>query len=504
MNITHAFKRHLASRALSGLLAGALTLATPFGTMAQPVGLPSMGSASAADFSPQLERTLGEAIMQQGRHDPTYVADPDVNQYLTEMGQRLANNAPGGVGQPITVFAVKDPQINAFALPGGYIGINSGLLVSAQTESELASVIAHEIGHVAQRHIARGMTQRSQSSAVMWASMAGALLAALAGSGDLAMGVAAFGQAAAVDRQLGFSRQAEQEADRAGLEMMRKAGFDPSGAVRMFQHLSAASRLNEGTGGGAYASTHPMSIQRMSDMQNRVASLPSRAVASSPDFWYIRAKLRVLQASGGQAMQTAQGALKSETRSGQTALVRSAAWYGLAYAAWKARNYDEAANYLRQARQNVPAAAQLDALAISMALDQKAVDQALQLSVAAWQRWPDHQAIALLHAQALQQAGHDDQAVAFLKKCVKNWPAFPDLYQLQAYSLERLGQPVSARRQMAHYYELTGALPTAVEQLNQARGLTNDFYLQSELDMQIRTLRDKLRADRELLENFKS
>lgn len=478
--------------------------ALPLPATAQPMGLPSMGSASSAELSPQMERTLGNAIMEQGRRDPTYISDPDVNQYLSGLGQRLANHASGGTGQPITVFSIKDPQINAFALPGGYIGINSGLVVTAQSESELASVIAHEIGHVAQRHIARGMTQRSQSSAVMWASMAGALLAALAGSGDLAMGVAAFGQAAAVDRQLGFSRQAEQEADRAGFEMMRKAGFDPSGAVRMFQHLSAASRLNEGMGGGAYASTHPMSIQRMSDMQNRAASTGSRSSADSPDFWYIRAKLRIDQAGGGQAMQGALAALRSETESGKTPVVRSAAWLGQAYAEWKRRNYDEASRLLQRARQGVPDAAQLDALGISLALDQGKVDQALALSGESLRRWPDRQAVALLHAQALQRAGRDEQAVNFLQQKLKQWPDLPQLHQIQAYSLERMGKPVQARRSMAQYYELTGALPTAVEQLNQARNLTADFYVQSELDMQIRVLRDKLRADREMLERFKS
>jgi predicted Zn-dependent protease len=146
---------------------------------AQPVGITSMGPASGSELSPALERTLGDAIMEQGRRDPTYVADPDINQYLTEMGRKLASASPDRSTQQITVFPVKDPQINAFALPGGYIGINSGLVVASEDESELASVIAHEIGHVQQRHIARGMTQQSRSGHVMLAALAGALLAAI-------------------------------------------------------------------------------------------------------------------------------------------------------------------------------------------------------------------------------------------------------------------------------------------------------------------------------------
>src|SRR5690606_20959832 len=143
-------------------------------------------------------------------------------------------------------------QINAFALPGGYIGIHSGLVVAAQDESQLASVVAHEIGHVLQRHVARGMTQQSQTNHLMIASIAGALLAALAGSGDLAMGLAAFSQAAAVDRQLWFSGQFIQDADRIGLGMLRKSGFDSPGLAGLFGQLTNASRVNAGMSGGMY------------------------------------------------------------------------------------------------------------------------------------------------------------------------------------------------------------------------------------------------------------
>ena len=467
------------------------------------MGLPSMGSASAAELSPSLERTLGDAIMEQGRRDPTYIGDPDVSQYLTGVGRGLAAHAPISVGQRITVFGVRDSQINAFALPGGYIGINSGLVVSAQSESELASVIAHEIGHVAQRHIARGMTQRSQSSGVMMAALAGALLAALSGSGDLAMGVAAFGQAAAVDRQLGFSRQAEQEADRAGFEMMRKANYDPRGMVRMFNQLTNASRLNEGMGGGDYASTHPLSIQRMADIENRVSEMPAVHPKGNDSFWYIRAKLRILQARDSQSQRTAVEKLQLDAKQA-SGVEQSAAWYGLAYAALKKNDMSQAAQALRNAQQDGRASPELAGLAVSLALAQGDNTRASTLAQAAWERWPDSQGIALARVEAMQKTGQDTAAVPFLQERIKQWPDVPRLYQLLAQSQERLGQKVAARRTMASYYDLTGALPTAVEQLQQARNMTKDFYVQSELDVQIRTLKERLKADRELLERFKS
>ena len=484
------------------LRTGALCVALVVGSsaLAQPSGLPSMGAASSAELSPMLEQTLGDAIMEQGRRDPTYINDPEISQYLSGLGQKLVAGS-SNPGQRIQVFAVRDPEINAFALPGGYVGINSGLVVSSESESELASVVSHEIGHVLQRHVARGMTQQNQSGHLMLASVAAALLAALAGSGDLAMGVAAFGQAAAVDRQLGFSRQAEQEADRIGLEMLRKGGYDPNGMVQMFSRLSNASRLNEGTGGGSYASTHPLSIQRMSDIQNRVRELPKVMHADSDAFWYARAKLRVLQQYSG-SQRTSEAVLRRETEAFQ-GVRRSAAWYGLAYSAWRRGQLGATEQALQKAREGGLDTPAIAVLSIELADKQGHSAEALRQAKAAWSRWPQNLAVALSLSEALHQAGQDAEAVTFLTQRIRQWPDEPRLYQLRAQSDERLGHKVEARRSMAVYYEKIGALPTAVEQLQQARALSHDFYIQSQLDVEIRRLHEKVRSDRELLERFK-
>ncbi|WP_372871752.1 beta-barrel assembly-enhancing protease [Paenalcaligenes niemegkensis] len=485
------------------LLMLSLTTALPPSAGAQPVGIPTMGSASGAELSPSLERTLGNAIMEQGRRDPTYIADPSILQYLGDVGRRLAQYAPDTLQQEINVFAVRDPSVNAFALPGGYIGIHSGLIVTAQTEAELASVIAHEIGHVSQRHVARGMTQSSQTGHIMMAALAGALLAALSGSGDLAMGVAAFGQAAAVDRQLGFSRQAEQEADRAGFQMLQKAGYDPAGMAAMFKRLMEGSRLNQGPG-NVYASTHPLSVQRMGDIENRIGSTVVSNPRQDPEFWYVRAALRVIQARGGMALQTAVQTLTSDA-SAKEGVEQSAAWYGLAYAAWQRKDYPAAHEALEQARgEGVYDNATLDSLAINLAHAESRLDEAASLASEAWKAWPNHQGIALAYVQVLQQQGNDQQAIEFLRERSAQWPQVPRFQQLLAQSLERLGQPIASRKAMADYYVMVGALPTAVEQLQQARNRSSDFYEQSQLDVQIRTLRERLESERLLLERFRS
>jgi len=499
-----SFPRH-SRRVLAGLLCAALGAASALAPVsrAQPVGLPSMGAASGNDLSPMLERRLGEAIMVQGRHDPTYIDDAEVRQYLTSMGRKLSAYAPGSVPE-IEVFGVRDPVINAFALPGGFVGVNSGLVVSSDSESELAGVLAHEIGHVAQRHIARGLTQQSQNGAIMMATMAASLLAALAGGVDLAGGMAAFGQAAALDRQLGFSRDAEREADRAGFDMLRKAGYDPGGMARMFGRLMSVSRLNEGSGGSAFVSTHPLSIERMSDIQNRLRLLPPSRYVDSEDFWYLRAALRVMQAGDAQSQRMAIQQLQEETRT-LSGVRQSAAWYGLARAALQRGDAAAAREAYRNATAGGRDAPQLARLGVDLAWADKDAAGAVSRAQAAWKRWPDRRALAYALAESLQRAGRDAEAVAFLRERVRQWPDDePRLYQLLAQSEDRLDDKIAARRDMADFYIKTGALPSAVAQLQQARSLSSDFYEQSQIDVRIREVKDRMAEERELLERFRS
>ncbi len=498
--------RHRSLRRSQRHLAAALALAlalAPVTAGAQPMGIPSMGAAAAVELSPLVERELGEAIMEQGRRDPAYVSDPDVSEYLTRLGRELVAHAPEGAGQHVAVFALKDSQINAFALPGGFIGIHTGLFMAAETESELAAVVAHEIAHVLQRHVARGMTLSAQSNHILLATMAGALLAAMAGSGDLAMGVAAFGQAAAIDRQLGFSRQAEQEADRTGFEMLRRAGYDVRGMSRMFQRLASAARLNEGSGGNAYTSTHPLSVQRLSDIDGRTRGAPAASRQDSPDFWYLRARLRLQQGRDKSSRDQALAVLERDAQAAR-GVEQAAARYGLAWNRWQQKDYAGAQALLDRIAAQGQTAPQLDALAVYLALDQGQAQAGLRLTEQAWARWPRSRGVALAHVHALEANGRDEAVVSFLKARTAQWPDLARLYQLQAQAHERLGQPVEARRVMAHYYEAIGALPTAVEQLRQARSMSQDFYLQSELDVRIRTLMDRLSAQRALLERFRS
>lgn len=492
-----ALRRWLAACLLPALLIG------PAPVWAQPAGLPELGDTASSELSPMVERRLGEAIMQEGRRDPTYVDDPAIGQYLTEMGRALADRATGSLPE-VEIFAIRDPSINAFALPGGFVGIHSGLVVTARNESELAGVVAHEIGHVVQRHVARRLASQGQTTAIMIGTMLAAIAAAAAGgSGDLAQGAAIFGQAAAIEAQMSASRTAEREADRVGFQMMDGSVYDPRGMEAMFARLMASSRLNE-TPGRSYASSHPMSLDRMSDMQNRTRGAAPHAYGSSDTFWFARAKLWALQSSGATGSGDPVRALQAEAVR-ETDVRKTAAQYGVAQSLLLRNDPKGARASYEAARSGGIDHPMLAQLGIELALAENQTAQALKEARAAWQRWPNQRALAVTLARTLQRAELHEEAADFLLARIQQWPTSePRLYRMAAESQVRLGRGVAEKRNMAEFYVLTGALPAAVGQLQQARRESKDFYEQSTIDARVNVIRRQIAEEEALLKRFRS
>lgn len=489
-------RRHRLAALVSSLL---LVIASQ--VHAQPMGLPSMGAASP-ELTPEVEQEIGDVIMAKGRLDPTYIGDAEVRQYFTDLARRLAVHSPGRIPH-LEVFAVNDPGINAFSMPGGYIGVNTGLVLATGSESELAAVVAHEIGHQVQDHVARGLSESRQNGALMLATLAAAVAAGLAGGGDLGVGVASFGTAATVERQLRFSRDAEREADRVGLIMLVGAGFDPNGMVRMFQNLMRYSQFDAPTD-GADVSDHPETMDRLSDIQNRVRNLPPSHYADRPDYWFLRAKLRTIQDASGSVAQTAQQILSDGSHT-HTGVQQAADNYGLALMAHNRRQPAQAQQYLVQARQAGVQAPELDTLAITLAFEQKNTAQALSLARAAWTRWPDSWAVGEALGQALSDSGDTAGAMNLYRSLAARWGEDePEFYRRLADLEVSRGLGVQGRRDMATYYVHVGALPAAVSQLQQAQAMSKDFYEQSELDVEIGKVHKLLAAQKALIKEFGS
>ena len=311
--------------------------------------LPTLGDGS--EMSASAERKLGERIARELYRDPDYIDDPVIVEYVQGIWQPLlaAARQRGELGTELEqrfaweIFLGKDRSINAFALPGGYLGLHLGLVAAVANRDELASVLAHELSHVTQRHISRLMTQQNrQTPWVVGAMILGAIAASK--NPDAANAVVAGGQALAVQNQLNFSRDMEREADRVGMGLMEPAGFAPEGFVGMFDKLQQANRIND-NGSWPYLRSHPLTTQRIADMQSR---LPSGGLtASSPsvlqaEHAMVTARARVLSGPGVDALRARVAEASSAALPGQSPARQAGALYGAALASLKLRDTAQA------------------------------------------------------------------------------------------------------------------------------------------------------------------
>jgi len=291
-------------RVVSALLAGALMVAGPGSwTAARAQGqLPALGDTDSADFSIGTERKIGDEIMREVRVDPDYVDDPLLLEYLETVWQPLvaASRSLGNITADLDQrfawepFLVRDPSVNAFALPGGFVGVHLGLLAITATRDELASVLAHEMSHVSQRHIARSISGDAKRSLVGLAALVlGVLAASRSRSPDAMSAVVAGTQAGAIQGQLNFSRDMEREADRVGFQVMTSAGFAPGGMAAMFEKMDVSTRLND-FGGFPYLRSHPLTVERIGEARARAGIVAAPSRVSVLEHTVAQARARVL------------------------------------------------------------------------------------------------------------------------------------------------------------------------------------------------------------------
>lgn len=496
MGLRHCHRRLsslLRTVAAATLLVSSPALLTPVALHAQP--LPSIGGGDGEELSPLMERKIGEQAMSNIRRDPDYLNDLVTLDYLNQFGGILLSSTPGArgdAGYDFFFFAVRDPSLNAFALPGGFIGVHTGLLLASQTESELASVLAHEIGHVSQRHIARMIGNQKQDALL---PLAGLLLAALAArsSPDLAAAAMMGGTGLAAQRQLSFGRDAEREADRVGLSLLNGAGFEVNGMVNFFGRLQAAGR-NRSDNLPSYLRTHPLTTERIADVEARVRNLPYRQRVDSLDFAFVKARARVLQDDTPQGWRDAGAAFSEQARQGTRGQVLGAR-YGLVMIALRQRDVALAQRMIDEihadmAREPALAATPaLKSLDIDVLLAAGAADKALAVSQEGRKRFPLSRALAMRHADVLLAAGRKDDAVAFLRDQAQIYRQDAGVQRALAQAYAEQGKQALQHMSLAEYYALTGALPAALEQLRIARSSPDaTFYDQAVIDAREREL----------------
>lgn len=445
--------------------------------------LPDLGESARADLPPLLERKIGESIMNDIRlHEPSYVDDPEVNEYLDRLGHRLvaASNDPSG---SFHFFAIRDPQVNAFAMFGGYIGVNTGTMLTAQSESELAAVMSHEISHVTQHHLARHVSAQKQNTILGMIAMAAALLAAR--SNSQAAGAAVVGsQAAVIQSQLAFSRDFEREADRLGFETLEKAGFDPRGMADFFERLQRATRVYENNA-PVYMRSHPLTTERIGDMQNRQARVPYKQVRDGIDFLLVRAKLRAQLGAPRDATNEFEALLRDRKFSSETA-----ARFGYAHALLRAKKYAQAEQEAEFVRRQKTGSAMPENLLAEIKAGAGDLAAATTLYRDALQRFPTSRALAYGYADTLFAQRNYDRLQSFLEEQVQSYSGDYKLYNLLAKTYAVQGRQLAQHRALAEMYMLQGRLVQAIEQLQFAQKANDgNFYEQSVVDARLRELK---------------
>jgi predicted Zn-dependent protease len=454
------------------------------GTPAVPLSpsqkLPDLGDSSQSIMSPAQERKLGESIVRQIRGGGGYLEDAEVNDYLNEIGNRLVT-ATRDVRQDFLFFAVPDPGINAFALPGGFIGVNTGVILLAQTESQLASVLAHEISHVTQHHITRGMANQQDVLMTTLAGLALAIIAAKAGgnnSGQATAAAIASTQALAVQQQINFTR---------GFSRLVAAGFDPNAMSELFDRLQRASRFSEGAT-PAYLRSHPVTFERVAEAKSRAQDMPYRQVPDSLNFHMVRALLQTYQGTAREQVANFDRAIAEKKYNNEVA-----GHYGLVVALLRAKDIPRAKAELANLEKIAPPHPMIEAIAGNVLMEAGEYPAAVARFESALTRYPNKMQLIHDYPEALIKAGRPADAAAFVERELVRYPGEGPLHEIAARAYSAQDSRLKQHQHQGEYYAWAGNLSLAVEQFQLAvRSGDGDFYQMSVVETRLRALRQEM------------
>lgn len=452
--------------------------------------LPKLGDASSAVISSQQEYKIGRAWLRQLRSQAPIIQDPLLHDYLYELVYRLASNSELQNPQ-LEMVVIQSPDINAFAVPGGILGLNGGLLLNARSEDELGGVIAHELAHLSQRHFARSL-ERSQNTS--WASLA-ALLASIAiaatAGGDAGMAALATTQAAAIESQLRFSRSNEQEADRVGMQTLARSGMNPGAMADFFEALQRNMRYY-GTLPPEFLLTHPVTESRITDARVRAAQLPARPNSTSLEFALMKARAQVMFAQDTNAT-----ILDLQTQRKNSPQTVESVEYGLACAYLKANQLEQALKTIDQLVQYRPQRITYIATKAEILAKMNRFSDAAQLLKDALKFNPDNFVLSTAYASTLIKSGDEAEAIRVLRHQITRRDSMPLLWNLLAEAYGKSNDRLGVYQAKAEYYFLYGRTMTAIEQLQYALPLAEKQF---QTAAKINTRIDEMRASLQDLE----
>ncbi len=444
------------------------------------IDLPELEDSSGALISPAQDKELGAAFFRELHAQLTINEDIEIQEYIQTLGHQLVNNSDNP-NHPFYFFVVMDNTINAFAGPGGYIGINSGLFLTTEAESELTSVMAHEIAHITQRHLYRAFEAARQLSIP---TAAATLAAILLGVANPAIGQAAIMavQAGNAQSQINFTRDNEQEADRIGMQTLVAAHYDPRSMPTFFERLQQATRFY-GQSTPEFLRTHPVTESRIADTRGRSEQYPYRQYPDSQTYLLIKAKLRVLTEKNPQ-----QNLQYFRTYSHQgTKEQRQIAHYGMALSYLKLQQWNLAEQELRYLiKQDRQQPHYWNGLA-RVAVESKHYSQGLAIYQQALTLFPNNRSLKIDYIQSLLKAGEAQLAYELLQSLPTDLQQQPLYFELLSQTYADLKQMAQSHRYVAEYYYQIGQIQTAILQMRLAlKERPLDFYLRAILEERLR------------------
>jgi predicted Zn-dependent protease len=416
--------------------------------------LPDLGDESMAVISPAQERKLGENLMRQARRSLAFMNDPEISEYIQSLGQRLVSHSDNP-RQDFRFFVIDNPTVNAFAVPGGFIGVHTGLILATQNEAELASVLAHETAHITQRHIPRLIAESQRTTLpAMAAILAGILLASSGHQG---------GEAAI-------------------------SGFDPHAMPAFFEQMQNLNRLND-TSLPEFLRTHPVTTNRIADSRNRAEQFRVRSAPDSSDFQHVRAKIRALAA--GNPDEIARG-FRENLAQGKY-LNADAERYGYAVALLRTRQLATARKEIGTLVARQPGRTSYRILQAETEMAAGNYKQALAVYADAYAKTPGNAPLVNYYASALLKTGKHRQARDLLKTALQRRPEDPELHRMLAQAAGGSGAKYESHKAMAEHYYLSGNPHAAIEQLQLAARFAGDsFYLQSSIEARIAAIKEEI------------
>ncbi len=467
-----------------------LTLACLLTTPAMTNELPSLGDSSSGIVSPEQEHQLGRAWLSLLRGQVQQLSDPQVKDYLERSVYRLAETSQLQ-DRRLEFVLLDSPQLNAFAAPGGIIGVNGGLFIHAQTEAEYASVLAHELAHLSQRHFARGLEAQQRMQLPLMAAMLAGVVAAAAGAGDAGIAAIVSTQAAAIQAQRRFSRQNEQEADRIGLINLERAGYDPRAMPDMFGRLMRQYRYDQKP--PEFLLTHPVSESRIADTRNRAEQYPDGGVQDSLRYQLMRARIQLkFESTPGLSAKRFRAMLSDDPG-------LDAARYGLALAQIASGQLEDAASNLQPLLEKMPddatynlAQIELDITANRLQAAQQRIERLLQL-------YPGSYPVRQANIDLLSKQNRLDQAELELDKLVEVRRNDPDVWYQVSEIRGLTGNIVGLHQARAEFFALVGDYDQAIEQLDFAKRRANNFQMSARIDARQKALADEKRMIESML-----